>query len=56
MISIENLSFTYKGSDKPALNNINLTIQKGDFVGIIGESGAGKSTLTYPIHGTIPHH
>ena len=56
MIQIENLSFQYKAGKKPALENINLKIKKGDFVGIIGESGAGKSTLAYAINGIIPHH
>lgn len=56
MISIKNLSFTYENAPSPALRDINLTINDGDFVGIIGESGAGKSTLTYTINGLIPHH
>ena len=42
-LNIQNLSFSY--TDKKILNNINLTINKGEFVGIIGESGTGKTTL-----------
>lgn len=56
MININNLTFTYRNSSTPSLNKINLNIEKGDFVGIIGESGAGKTTLTYVINGIIPHH
>jgi energy-coupling factor transport system ATP-binding protein len=56
MINIENLTFQYKQTKKNALEDINLTIEDGDFLGIIGESGAGKSTLTYAINGIIPHH
>lgn len=56
MIEIKNLSFRYDGSDKKALQNINLIIEDGGFVGIIGPSGAGKSTFTYAINGVIPHH
>ncbi len=56
MVSIKNLSFTYESGTAPALKDINLTINDGDFVGIIGESGAGKSTLTYTLNGLIPHH
>ena len=56
MIQISELSFTYKGADRPALSDISLTIPDGGFVGIIGESGAGKTTLTYAINGIIPHH
>ena len=55
MIHIHDLTFTYKGADSPALNNICLDIEQGAFVGIIGESGAGKSTLAYTINGVIPH-
>lgn len=56
MIRIEQLSFSYEGNEKKVLDDINLTVEDGDFVGIIGASGAGKSTLTYAINGVIPHH
>lgn len=47
MIVIKNLSKTYSlpQSSIKALDNVNLTIEKGDIFGIIGFSGAGKSTL-----------
>lgn len=47
MIEIKNISKTFhqKKQAFKALNNINLSIEKGDIVGIIGFSGAGKSTL-----------
>ncbi|MBQ7256938.1 MAG: ABC transporter ATP-binding protein [Abditibacteriota bacterium] len=41
-INIKNLTFGY---DVPVLNNVNITINDGEFVGIIGPNGAGKSTL-----------
>ena len=56
MISIDNLTFKYNGTEKNALENINLNIEKGDFLGIIGESGAGKTTLCSAINALIPHH
>jgi energy-coupling factor transport system ATP-binding protein len=56
MIDIKEFSFKYKSGEKPALSIKNLSIEKGDFVGIIGNSGAGKSTFTYAINGVIPHH
>ena len=55
MISIHNLSFTYPGSLSPQLNHINLTIEKGEFIALIGENGCGKSTLCKAINGLIPH-
>ena len=43
-IELRNVSFTYLKTIK-ALENINLRIEDGDFVGIIGKTGSGKSTL-----------
>ena len=43
-IEFKNVCFTYEGSKKPALKNINFEINKGDYIALIGESGAGKST------------
>ena len=56
MIEFKDFSFKYKTGEKPALTIKNLSIPKGDFVGIIGNSGAGKSTFTYAVNGVIPHH
>lgn len=55
MVNIENLTFYYEGSGEPALNNINLNISEGEFVGVTGPAGAGKSTLTLCLNGVIPH-
>ena len=56
MIELKDFSFRYASGKRNALQNLNLTIEDGDFVGIIGNSGAGKSTLTYAINGIVPHH
>lgn len=44
-IEIDGLSFTYPGSDKASLSNINLTVPKGHTLGIVGKTGSGKTTL-----------
>ncbi len=56
MIKIQELTFKYTSGKHNALENITLEIEKGGFVGIIGESGAGKTTLCNCINGLIPHH
>jgi len=56
MIEFKDFSFKYKNGEKNALSGINLKINRGDFVGVIGNSGAGKSTFTYAVNGVIPHH
>ena len=44
-IEFKNLSFSYEGSNKNALQNINIKIPKGYTVGITGKTGSGKTTL-----------
>jgi len=55
LIRIKDFSFFYADSPKPALENINLTINDGEFVIITGPSGGGKSSLCRCINGLIPH-
>ena len=51
IIKLENVSRYYKFGDEiiKAVDNVSLTINKGDFVAIIGPSGSGKSTLMHII-------
>lgn len=44
-IQFEEVEFTYPGGSKPTLKNLNVTIQKGECVGVVGPSGSGKSTF-----------
>ncbi len=55
IIEIRDLTFAYPGAEKNTLNNVNLEIEKGDFVAIVGNNGCGKSTLCKTINGLIPH-
>lgn len=55
-VEIKNLSFIYSKKtpyEKRALNDINLTIEEGEFVGVIGATGSGKSTFLQHLNGLI---
>jgi energy-coupling factor transport system ATP-binding protein len=54
LIELKNIEFNYRGANRPALKDISLSIEPGEFVGIIGPTGAGKSTLCWVISGVIP--
>lgn len=45
LLELEDVSFSFPGSEVPAVHNMNLRIPMGSTVGIAGSSGAGKSTL-----------
>ena len=52
-IKFSNVSFKYPKSNKLILENIDLEINKGDRIGIIGKTGSGKSTLTDILMGLL---
>ena len=54
-IIVENLNYYYPESAEKTLDNINLNIEKGDFILIAGKSGSGKSTLARCITGAVPY-
>ncbi|UCH01834.1 MAG: ATP-binding cassette domain-containing protein [Candidatus Bathyarchaeota archaeon] len=54
-IEVRNLFYSYPGAEKHTLENINLVIERGDFVVLTGPSGCGKTTLCRCLNGLIPH-
>ena len=54
-IEIKNLTFTYPGAQMPTLKQVDVSIEKGDFLAVIGNNGCGKSTLCRTLNGLIPH-
>lgn len=53
-LQLQNIRFAYRGNPKLALNNVNLAIAAGEFVGIAGSSDSGKSTLVRCAMGIVP--
>ena len=53
-IEVEQVSLTYPGANQPALTNVNLRVEPGKSLAIVGPSGAGKTSLVDVILGVIP--
>jgi energy-coupling factor transport system ATP-binding protein len=54
IIGVENASYWYPEKNEPALDNINLSINEGEFVLVVGPSGCGKSTLLRMLNRIVP--
>ena len=55
LIETKNLTFTYPSGMKPAVEDVSITIEKGDFVILTGPSGCGKTTLCRCFNGLVPN-
>ena len=55
MIEFRDVTFTYPGSMRPALQRVNVEVNAGELCLVMGPSGAGKSTLLRCINGLVPH-
>ena len=54
VIAVENLKYRYPNTESLALDGLSFTVEKGEFIGIVGENGAGKSTLSQALIGLVP--
>ncbi len=54
IITFDDVTFTYPGTEQPALNSISFQIEEGEYVAILGLNGAGKTTLGLAVNGVVP--
>ncbi|MDN5856963.1 MAG: energy-coupling factor ABC transporter ATP-binding protein, partial [Actinomycetia bacterium] len=55
MIQLDNVTFTYDGTQEPALRDVTLDVDEGEMLLVVGRTGAGKSTLLGALNGLVPH-
>jgi energy-coupling factor transport system ATP-binding protein len=55
IVNLEQVTYKYPLTDSPALQEITLKVDQGEFVAVVGPNGAGKSTLCYTLAGFVPH-
>jgi energy-coupling factor transport system ATP-binding protein len=55
VIRFEHVTFTYPEAGAPALVDVDVAVDEGEFCLVVGETGAGKSTLLRAVNGLVPH-
>ncbi|MFJ3143530.1 ABC transporter ATP-binding protein [Streptomyces halstedii] len=55
MITFEQVSVRYDDTDRPALRDVDLTVEEGELCLVVGHTGVGKSTLLGTVNGLVPH-
>lgn len=53
IISIENVSFRYEGAEKEAVRGVDLRVERGEFLSVLGRNGSGKSTLAKMLNALV---
>jgi energy-coupling factor transport system ATP-binding protein len=56
IVEVKNLTYRYPLTTTPALQEISLNVEEGEFLGIVGPNGAGKSSLCFGISGFLRHY
>ncbi len=54
-LEVRDLWYRYPGSGEDVLRGVNLTVERGEVLAVVGLSGSGKSTLCYCLSGIVPH-